>query len=310
MKPFCSGSSREPKTIKFIIKIRKYMKSLYLIALLFLLGLPMLAQDETKEPAQQDLPVRAPFETSILIDNHNVVSPLKGGLEFEIHHRFGLITENGISDLYGIYAPSNIRLGVNYGITDRIMAGFGTTKEYKLQDFQLKYAIIQQTRSGKVPVSLSYYGNMVIDARERDAFGPEEQFRSLHRLSYFSQLIAARKFSEKLSLQLAPGFIYFNAVEEGYKNANFTIHAGGRARVIGMNSIIFEYDQVLNNQELDELNPKPGFSAGVELGTATHCFQIFVSNYYNIISQYNLLYNTNEFFKGDLLLGFNITVRF
>lgn len=285
------------------------MKSFYLLALLFFLGLPLLAQDEVKEEAQQDLPVRAPFETSILIDNHNVVSPLKGALEFEIHHRFGVVT-NGIEDIFGIYAPSNIRMGLNYGITDRIMVGFGTTKDYKLQDFQGKYAIMQQTRSGKVPVSLSFYGNMVIDAREEDAFGPEESFKSIHRLSYFSQLMVARKFSDKFSLQAAPGFAYFNAVPEGYKNANLAFHAGGRARVIGMNSIIFEYNQLLTKQEDENLQPKPGLSAGIELGTATHCFQIFVSNFYNIINQYNLLYNTNDFFSGDLHLGFNITVRF
>ena len=282
------------------------MRELLSVAIAILLGQMIYAQEETQE-VQPDLPVRAPFETSILVDNHTVVSPLKGSLEFEIHHRFGVVT-NGITDIFGIYAPSNIRLGLNYGITDKLMIGAGTTKDYKLQDFQAKYAVIQQTRSGKVPVSVSLYGNMVIDAREEEAFGPAEQFRELHRFSYLYQLIVARKFSEKISLQAAPGFIYFNSVETGLKNSNFTIHAGGRAKITGSMAIIAEYNQMLTKQ--DTMQSKPGLSAGVEIGTATHCFQILMTNYSQIIGQRNLMYNTNEIGSGDFLLGFNITVRF
>ena len=86
------------------------------------------------------------------------------------------------------------------------MIGAGTTKDYKLQDLQWKYAILQQTRSGSMPVSVSYYGNMVIDARSKDNFGPEASYRDIHRLSYFTQLIIARKFNLKYSFQVAPGF--------------------------------------------------------------------------------------------------------
>ena len=283
------------------------MKRFLSIALVLFLGIPVFAQEED----EGKLPVRAPFETSILIDNHTVVSPPKGALEFQIHHRFGTV-KNGITDIFGIYAPSNIRLGFLYGITDKIMVGLGTTKDYKLQDFQAKYAIIQQTRNGKIPVSLSYYGNMVIDARDKkdDPFGPKAEFKEMHRLSYYSQLLVARKFGEKFAFQLAPGFIYYNALQTGLKNANFTIHAGGRAQVIGFNSIIVEYNQLLTQQPDSSMQPKPGLSAGVELGTSTHCFQIFISNTSQIIGQRNLLYNTNDFTKGELHFGFNITVRF
>ena len=120
------------------------------------------AQDET--PAEQkSKPVRFTFGTSILIDNHTIATPYKGGIELEIHHRFSLI-EN-YKNLFGIYGAANTRLGLNYGITDRIMLGVGTTKDYKLQDIQWKYLILQQTEDNKMPVSLSYYGNIVLDLR-------------------------------------------------------------------------------------------------------------------------------------------------
>jgi hypothetical protein len=256
-----------------------------------------------------DAPVDAPFETSILVDNQTVVSPYKGGMEFEIHHRFGTM-KNGIEDIYGIYAPSNIRLGLNYGITDKIMLGVGLTKDpRRLVDLQWKYALLQQTQSGKIPVSISYYGNSVLDCNTKDNFGPEDAYREIHRFSYFSQLIVARKFNDKFSFQVAPSFFYYNTVKEGYKNVNFGIHAGGRAKIIGYNSIIVEYDQLLTKQDI-AVQPKPNLSIGYEIGTGTHAFQIFVANYSGIVAQRNLLYNTNDFADGGFLVGFNITARF
>jgi hypothetical protein len=194
------------------------------------------------------------------------------------------------------------------------MLGAGTTKDYKLQDIQWKYLILQQTEDNSMPVSLSYYGNMVIDLRKEEAFGPVERYRDIHRLSYFNQLILARKFNDVFSFQIAPSVIYFNAVpqytnESKYKNLNFGLSAGGKATVFGSQAIIFEYDQLLTKQDLDE-QPKPNLSIGWEVGTATHTFQVFAANYSQIIGQRNLVFNTNDFAKGDFLFGFNITVRF
>ena len=272
------------------------------------------AQEEAQQQASSK-PVRFTFGTGVLIDNQTIESPYKGGLELQIHHRFSLI-EN-YHNLFGIYGAANTRLGLNYGITDRLMLGVGTTKDYKLQDIQWKYNIIHQTEDNSVPVSLSYYGNIVLDLRKKDAFGPVERYRDIHRLSYFTQLILARKFSKSFSAQIAPSVIYFNAVpqytnESKYKNLNFGLSAGARLSVTGSHSLLFEYDQLLTKQDLtdDALKPKPNLSLGWEIGTATHTFQVFVANYSQIINQRNLVFNTNSFSDGEYLFGFNITARF
>jgi hypothetical protein len=286
------------------------MKKIFILLSLSLILAPVFAQEESAGPE----PVTGTFVTTSLIDNHTITSPYKGGLELLIHHRFSLI-EN-IKNLYGVYGAANTRMGLNYGVTDKLMIGAGTTKDYKLQDIQWKYAIFQQTTDNSMPVSLSYYGNMVIDARADENFGPEASYRSIHRLSYFTQLIVARKMGEKLSLQVAPSLAYFNSVpvysdSTGYKNLNLGLSVGGRYNVTGNHSLLFEYDQLLTKQDLaDEDHPKPNLSLGWEINTGTHAFQIFVANYSNIINQYNLLYNSNGFSDGEFLVGFNITVRF
>jgi len=283
-----------------------------LIVLIFSAFMTTLFGQEEASPAEKSAPVRFTFGTATLIDNQTVATPYKGGLELLIQHRFSLI-EN-IHNLYGIYGSANTRIGLSYGITDRLMIGGGTTKDYKLQDLQWKYLILQQTEDNSMPVSLSYFGNIVADLREEAAFGPEASYKEIHRLSYFTQLIIARKFSEKISAQIAPSFSYLNSVPRtsdttGYKNMNFGLHAGARANLFGSHSLMLEYDQLLTKQELD-VQPKPNLALGWEISSATHCFQVFVANYTSIINQYNLVYNTNDFAKGDYLFGFNITVRF
>lgn len=251
------------------------------------------------------------FETSILFDNSTTSSPFKGSYEFEIHHRFGKIN-NGITDLFGVYAPSNIRMGLNYGVTDRLMVGFGTIKDKKLQEFQGKYAILRQTDGGEMPVSVSLYGNAVIDAGPKENFygDDENDYKFSHRMSYFSQLIIARSFGYKYSVQVAPTYMFFKAVEKGRENANFGIHVGGKANVYGSASIIAEYNTILTKQPDSNFDPKPSLAYGIELNSGTHIFQIFATNYKAITGQHNFLFNTNDFTISEYMIGFNITVRF
>jgi hypothetical protein len=287
------------------------MKKAFLLLLLSAFLTPIFSQDETPQE-KSSKPVRFTFGTSIFIDNQTVATPYKGGLELEIRHRFSNI--QNYHNLFGIYGAANTRIGLNYGITDRLMISAGTTKDYQLQDIQWKYLILQQTEDNSMPVSLSYYGNVVADLRKKDAFGPSESYKAIHRISYLTQFIVARKINEKFSVQLAPTVIYLNSVpalsdSTGYKNFNLSISAGGRANLFGNHSLILEYDQLLTKQDLPD-QPKPNLALGWEIDTATHTFEVFVTNYSGIINQYNLLYNTNNPTKGDYLFGFNITVRF
>jgi hypothetical protein len=290
------------------------MKKIFIIFILSLFLSPIFAQEEAQAQEKTSEPVRLTFPTATLIDNQTIATPYKGGIELQIQHRFSLIKD--ISDLYGIYGAANTRMGLTYGITDRLNVGFGTTKDYKLQDFSWKYLILQQTQDNSMPVSLSYYGNFVIDARDEESFGPSEDFKAMHRFSYFTQLILARKFSEKISAQIAPSVIYMNTVkrysdEVGYKNLNFGLHGGLRANLFGNHSLMLEYDQLLTKQDTGEEleQPKPNLAFGWEIGTGTHTFQVFATNYNLIIPQYNLLYNTKTA-AGDYMFGFNITIRF
>ena len=282
-------------------------KSLIILSLSLLIFTTTIAQDSE--------PVWDIFSSTSLIENQTVVTPFKGIMEMNTQHRFSLIENH--KNLFGIYGAANTRIAISRGITDRLMIGVGTAKFYKLQDLHWKYAILQQTTDNSKPVSLSYFGNMVIDGRPDNSFGPIDNYKFIHRLSYFTQLIVARKFNDKLSLQVAPSAIYFNAVPRfpddiGYKNFNLGLNVGGRYKVGFNHALTFEYDQLLTKQDglSDDTKPRPNLALGWEITTATHAFQLFVSNFTNLNNQYNFLYNKNDFTKGKYVFGFNIVYRF
>jgi len=284
-----------------------YHKSIVVIISILLITNFAFSQEEKKPDTR---PVRSPWSCGLLIDNQTTVSPSAKSIQLTIHHRFGNF-ENGFSDLFGIYAPSNIRFGLNIGITKKLMFGIGSEKNNKMQELLWKYNIIQQTRSGNIPVSISYFGNIVMDARDESFFGGNYKFT--HRLSYFNQIIVGRKFSKKLSLQLAPGYSHFNSVDSVFQHDKIVLSLGGRYKFYNNLSFLFEYDQAFAAKKAEDYQTeiKPNLALGLEIGTSTHAFQITLSQFNNIISQKNFGYNLNDFTKAEgWLLGFNITVKF
>ena len=282
----------------------------YKIFLIALLSSPFLVlSQETTKDSIVDKPERPAFESATLINNPTNLLFNKNTLEVMMQHRFGTIN-GGTNDLAGIYGAANIRIGLAYAIHDRLTIGFGTTKLKTYQDFNWKVGILNQTRSGKIPVNVSYYGNFVIDARNkgRDLFPTEQS-----RYSYFNQLIISRRFSPKLSLQVAPSISHYNLTDTGMPNDVVAIAVGGRFKISDQTSILMDYSHPfihhLNDAEFEDQDPEPGFSLGVEFSTSGHAFQLFLSSYNGIVPQQNYRYNQNDFFNGgtDILIGFNIT---
>ncbi len=281
-----------------------YLKILFLI--LFIIPIVGFAQDQDSTTVVQPIKrkfQRPAFENSQTIDNQTNVVFIKNTLEAVIQHRFGLIS-GGINDLSGIWAPSNIRIGLTYSLTNRLAVGFGTTKDNRLQDFNLKGVLLRQTVTNKMPVSVTYYGNMAVDARKR------ENFNHLYdRYSFFNQLIIARRFSDAISLQIAPSLSHYNIVESTLKNDMLGIAFGGRVKISPQTSILFDYSQPLSHFDASK-QPKAGLGVGVEFATSAHVFQIFVSNNRGLVPQKDYMYNQNDFFKGDFAVGFSITRRY
>lgn len=286
----------------------KVAKSLLLI----LITGNLLAQDSTETTvsnvSKKAKTVKSTFESVLLMDNQSVMVPVKGTFEWDIQHRFGTV-KNGSKDLYGIFAPANIRLGFNYSPFRKLYIGGGITKERMQVDLNAKYALLLQTR-GRIPVSVSCFANAVMDTRNKTNFR-----YSVDRYSYFSEVIIARKITEKFSAQVAPDFSWFNNVE-GYvdskgiirnkmHNGHFAVSVAGRYKISPKSAVIAGLDQPLTAHPTN--NPHPNICFGFETTSSSHAFQIFFGNYSGLVPQSNNMFNQNDYTKGQFLLGFNMT---
>lgn len=304
-------------------KIEKFLQRIAALTLLASIAciLPAVAQDEPAEKSEEATEksekqlARPAFESAMLIDAQSVIVPSKGTLEFDMQHRFGSI-ENGISDFYGIYAPgANIRLGFTYSPIENLSLGFGYAKLKSYLDFNAKYSILKQTKDWGMPVSMTYYGNMAIDTRQKDV---KEFEKEVHRLCFQNELIIAVRINSKLSLQITPSYSHFNAVDSVinsednskgvYSNDIIGLAIYGRYKFSPQSSIVFgTAQQLTSHDDLPGFELQPGYSLGWEISTSSHAFQIFITNFQGIIPQENMVYNQNDFFAGDIVIGFNIT---
>ncbi|CAN5714669.1 hypothetical protein BH11BAC4_BH11BAC4_15360 [soil metagenome] len=278
------------------------------LLLMFTIG-NSFAQDSTTAPAPKKIkPVKNTFGSAWLMDNQTVMVPIKGTLEFDIQHRFGTVN-NAQKDLFGIFAPSNIRLGISYSPLSKLYVGVGLTKERMQIDLNAKYALLQQT-PGKMPISVTLFANVVMDPRNKSNFRND-----VDRFSYFSQLIIARKITERISVQVAPDFSWFNNVEayvdskgviqKKMNNGHFAISMMGRYKFTQKSAFVIGYDQPLTQHPTN--NPHPNICFGFETTTSSHAFQVFAGNYAGIVPQSNNVYNQNDYTKSQYVIGFNIT---
>jgi hypothetical protein len=272
------------------------------------------AQENTAAPLMPK-PVKNTFESGLIIDNQTVMVPKKKSLEMIIQHRFGT-WEKGYEDLYGMFAPANISLGLTYTPIENLQVGLSIIKMNMTVAGSAKYSLLKQTNQWKRPVSVTYFGEMEIDTRQ----GVEMRYKT-DRYIFFHQLLIARKITKNLSLQVAPGFTHVNVVDGYYsdsstisplmKHNHLSLAVSARYKISDKMNIMLNYDQPLTIHPSG--NPYPNLSLGVEFSTSSHSFQVFAGNYSAIAPGRNNYFNKNSFIDADnnwngnnFLIGFNI----
>jgi len=262
------------------------------------------------------------FESNYLVDDQTTVVYDKKTLGFAIQHKFATI-DDGISNLWGIYgAATNIRLAMEYVPVKNLQIGAGISRKKMMTDLNAKYSILQQTSDNKMPVGLAVYGVIGLDGRGADKFESgtvvdtkgqttPNPIEFSDKISYFSQVIVSRKFTEWLSVQGGASFTHYNMVGWDENHDLFALHALGRVKVSPQSSLTFNYNQPLKIESISEQTTMPDYKPTVAIGwqisTFTHAFQIYVSNAPNMLPMENMMYNRAKFDKNGIAIGFTIT---
>jgi hypothetical protein len=260
--------------------------------------------DQPKEDAPTEL-VDATFKSTRLINGHTVQTPGEGTLVFLFSHNFGTLN-SGAYQFFGL-DNAEIRLALEYGITNRLEVGVGRSSLDKTFDGFLKYKAIQQTTGAHaIPVSVTLFSSAALASlRFADNYD-----RSMgQRLAYTYQALIARKFSTDLSLQLMPTLVHRNLVmNEGESNDIYALGGGGRYKLSKRMSLNAEYYYLLSKYAAD--NFRNSLGVGVDIETGGHIFQLHITNSKGMIEKQFVGETTGNFFKGDLFFGFIVSRNF
>lgn len=259
-----------------------------------------LVEDEK----QQKEFVKNSYKSTRVIMSHSLENLAGGVLDFRILHRFGMINE-GAYQFFGL-DQATIRLGLDYAISDRLTVGIGRSSYKKEVDGFIKYKLLWQATGPKSsPVSVIYVGGTTMNGLKFEDEEVDNYFTS--RLGYYHQLIIGRKFSESLTLQIAPTFLHLNIVPETLNRHDiYGGQLGGRIKLTKRLALTADYVFVVNGKDGD-VEYKHPLSIGFDIETGGHVFQLHFTNATGMNERAFITETQGDWGKGDIQFGFNIS---
>lgn len=280
----------------------------WFIGLLFLSGaLAAQEEDDLLSLLGEDEPTvdyaTASFKTNRVINLHSLESTAAGVLDIKISHRFGTLNR-GAYELFGL-DNATIRIGGDYGLTDRVTIGLGRSSFQKTYDGFAKYTFLRQSSGAKVmPVTAALFASTAVQTMRWSNPDRENYFSS--RMYYTFQLILGRKFSEGFSFQLSPTVVHRNLVKTAAEAHDVLAMAvAGRVKITKRLALNAEYIYVLPDQLL------PGFrnslSIGLDIETGGHVFQLHLTNSTSMIEPGFVAQTVENWGNGGIHFGFNVS---
>ena len=256
-------------------------------------------QNKADQKEKTDI-VTSTFKTTRIVDGQSIENVGAGILDVKILHRFGMLNQ-GPYNFMGLDQAS-MRIGVDYGVTKRLMVGIGRSTFQKQFDGFAKYRIFNQTTGKKnFPIAVSYVGTLTFIS-DTNLIPKSHHFSD--RIAYVHQIIIARKFNDFISVQLVPTLVHYNIVDSAKDNNDlFSLGIGSRIRVSKRVNLTGEYFYQFNKLSGNYYN---SFSMGVDIETGGHVFQFHVTNSTGMTESTFINQTSGRWGNGDIHFGFNI----
>lgn len=280
------------------------MKHYYILALFAILSIGLVhAQDdlldELEEQATPETFESPAFKAMKIGNLQSTKVAAKGDFYLYVSHRFGTL-DDGLSTFFG-FDNANTKIQLVYGLFDGWQ--FGISRESLRQTYALSTKMSLKNQSESFPVNLVGYATANINTQVRKDRFPFLTFED--RLSYTTQLLISRRFSNSFSLELAPSYVRQNlTLEAAQKHDQFAMGAGGRLKISKRMSINMDY--VYNFSRADNSQFKNPLTIGVDIETGGHVFQLLFSNAQSTNEPGFISNAEGDWTDGDIFFGFNI----
>jgi len=268
----------------------------------------LYAQDEDllkllgKEKSKKER-IKYAFKSPRVINGHSMEFLNPGTMDFRILHRFGQLNQ-GYKNFFGLDQAS-MRMGFDFGILQNLMVGVGRSTYRKELDAFVKYAPIRQsTGPWSSPVTFALVSGITMDGTTWADPSRTNFFTS--RLAYYFEAIIGRKFSESFSLQVSPTMVHKNLVQQETDHNNiYAVGFGGRLKLSKRIAITWDYSHVfIGMPDSGYYNP---LSVGFDIETGGHVFQLHFSNSTGMNERAFITETTNNWAKGEVRFGFNLS---
>ncbi|MES2488041.1 MAG: DUF5777 family beta-barrel protein [Bacteroidota bacterium] len=276
------------------------MKNLLLAAALFISAYNYAQDDlltELDSTQVEDTYATAAFKGLQVVTLQTTKMPAANEWYFVVSHRFGTV-KNGIDEFFGLDAATT-KIGGVYGITNWLSVSASRHTLLKMYEGSVKYRVARQ--SADFPVDIVGYNTIDINTFLEKEDYPNIEFAD--RLSFISQILISRKFSDRLSLELVPSYIHKNLYNPLIENdGQFTMAAGGRMKLTKRLSVNLEYGYNFDKPDFYK-NP---LSVGLDLETGGHIFQLIFTNSQAMTESGYLTNAAGDWGDGDFFFGFNL----
>jgi hypothetical protein len=265
--------------------------------------------DLVKDTVAQTEYVKNAFKSTRIINGQSIEMLGAGSLDFRILHRFGPIN-SGITQLFGI-DNATTRFGFDYAPYNDLLIGLGRSSAEKEIDGFIKYRLLQQSRGAReMPLSVI----LVAGVTSYTSFADPtiaNYFTSL--LGFFQQILIGSKISNDFTFQLSPTLVHQNIVKLTTDPHDiYALGVGGRIRISNRVSLTFDWyhpfnlvnPEIVNGMPIKKYDP---FAIGVDIETGGHVFQIHLSNSVGLNEREFILETYDNWLKGGIRLGFNIS---
>jgi len=120
----------------------------------------------------------------------------------------------------------------------------------------------------------------------------------------------ARKFGERLSVQVTPSYVHYNQVDKiSDKNDTYAVGALGRYKFTKRTAVTFEYMARVNEFSRSSTY-YDSMGIGLDIETGGHVFQVHLTNSLGITENQYITKTTDSWAKSGMRLGFNISRAF
>jgi hypothetical protein len=292
-----------------------YLSRIILYLTIIFKSLNIFAQDTLPDDYEEP----RTFSSTRIINGHSVETLGKGYMDMRIEHRFGDMAGDfgGWENMFGFDNLSDMRIALEYGITDELMVGFGRSKgtgfPYRsLLDGFVKYRVLRQKKN-EMPVSLTLIGGSFFTYMK--ASSDESQVnhfpRDAHRFSYFTQVNLGKHFGETLSLSIMPTYLHRNYVAANDMNDIFALGGAFRVKLFKRFALLGEYYHVFNTSDLRPSDSyKNSLAVALEWFTFGHSFTINLTNSGGLGEAQFIPYTTENWLKGQFRFGFCVGRKF